>query len=407
MKEEEVMGTHERTILVKRTYLALAMFDFGAIKTWHDQNYLRWNQPQVNNKPALQEVRASVSQNRVRSLPYRSCCDGKTKGRWKSRKFKICELYKRDSAIFRALSHFSIIKRPIEDAMVSNFDPKRMEKEFFSNIVMLGFDAEAERRRFGIVFSPDMFRRPNAKGMEVIFHFLICKHSPPTEEVTFPDTKSHRCIDFDQKFSTCWPVHTREQGTEFRKVSDQLYDHKLIRIDRDLRSSSSTCRRYKVHQEIPHRNLRNYLPLLFDLLIFRTHRATGTTSISHMILWSDPDSFMYILYTFSMLVMRTVMERDLQDKDDRSVICPSFPTVSFQNVSLAQFMVDSLKVIFSINFLSFLYKKVWKFLRKFRRIWIEKRELLWIGERGWQLPKTCGKKHWYHMTVRFRPSSRE
>ena len=49
---------------------------------------------------------------------------------------------------------------------------------FWNNLLLLQFDAEAQSKKYNVEFSPSMFRRTNAKGMEVILYFLFCKLSP-------------------------------------------------------------------------------------------------------------------------------------------------------------------------------------------------------------------------------------
>jgi hypothetical protein len=59
-----------------------------------------------------------------------------------------------------------------------------MESLYFRNLLLLGFDVEANTAKHGIQFFPEMFRTANVKGMEVIFYFLLQKLNPnQTKEV--------------------------------------------------------------------------------------------------------------------------------------------------------------------------------------------------------------------------------
>lgn len=49
------------------------------------------------------------------------------------------------------------------------------ENIFFINLILLGFDLENEQKNQNILFYPEMFKKPNEKGMELIFYFLFQK----------------------------------------------------------------------------------------------------------------------------------------------------------------------------------------------------------------------------------------
>ena len=57
--------------------------------------------------------------------------------------------------------------------MYANADKLSVEKMFFSNLLLLGFDTQQNELKYKIPFSHDMFKNPNVKGMEVIIHFLL------------------------------------------------------------------------------------------------------------------------------------------------------------------------------------------------------------------------------------------
>ena len=56
---------------------------------------------------------------------------------------------------------------------------------WYSNLILLGFDTDEVQKKTNIVFSPDMFRVANVKGMEqVVFFFFENIFSPHrTKEV--------------------------------------------------------------------------------------------------------------------------------------------------------------------------------------------------------------------------------
>lgn len=53
-----------------------------------------------------------------------------------------------------------------------------MERLWFSNTLLLGFDVAQNEKKYRISFSFDMFKNPNVKGMEVIIHFLLSQLFP-------------------------------------------------------------------------------------------------------------------------------------------------------------------------------------------------------------------------------------
>ena len=59
-----------------------------------------------------------------------------------------------------------------------------VERAFWINMLMLGFDAELENQKHNITLGSEMFRGPNTKGMEVVMHFLLSLLDPKCKEVT-------------------------------------------------------------------------------------------------------------------------------------------------------------------------------------------------------------------------------
>eukprot|EP01028_Stygiella_incarcerata_P012608 TRINITY_DN793_c0_g1_i1.p1 TRINITY_DN793_c0_g1~~TRINITY_DN793_c0_g1_i1.p1 ORF type:complete len:541 (-),score=167.02 TRINITY_DN793_c0_g1_i1:982-2517(-) len=76
---------------------------------------------------------------------------------------------------------------------------------FFRNLLLLGFNVQKEQEASKISFTPTMFDRANATGMEIVLHFLLDRIDP--------DSKA---------FERIWPIMERTQGRDFRRVSFQI-----------------------------------------------------------------------------------------------------------------------------------------------------------------------------------------
>ncbi|XP_065640078.1 HAUS augmin-like complex subunit 6 isoform X1 [Hydra vulgaris] len=73
---------------------------------------------------------------------------------------------------------------------------------FYSNLLLLGFDAETYEVQYRIPFNRDMFSLPNRKCMEVVVYFLFKKlNKESTLEI----------------FRNCWPIIDKKSEQEFRK----------------------------------------------------------------------------------------------------------------------------------------------------------------------------------------------
>jgi hypothetical protein len=57
-------------------------------------------------------------------------------------------------------------------------DKISVERMWFTNTLLLGFDVSQSEKKYRMGFSFDMFRNPNVKGMEVILHFLLVQLFP-------------------------------------------------------------------------------------------------------------------------------------------------------------------------------------------------------------------------------------
>jgi hypothetical protein len=57
-----------------------------------------------------------------------------------------------------------------------------LNQVFFANLLLLGFDVNAEQRKHGVSFHADMFRKPNEKGLFVVLYFLIVRLYPKSSK---------------------------------------------------------------------------------------------------------------------------------------------------------------------------------------------------------------------------------
>jgi hypothetical protein len=57
-------------------------------------------------------------------------------------------------------------------------DRLSVERFWFSNTLLLGFDAAQNEKKHRVAFSHDMFKNPNVKGMEVVLHFMLSQLYP-------------------------------------------------------------------------------------------------------------------------------------------------------------------------------------------------------------------------------------
>ncbi|XP_028407045.1 HAUS augmin-like complex subunit 6 [Dendronephthya gigantea] len=118
-------------------------------------------------------------------------------------------------------------------------NPFDLKEVFYTNLLLLGFDGEAQEAKYRIPFNSDMFVYPNKKAMEVILHFLFCNLDAP--------------LAF-QEFRDCWPVQDKKMEQEFRKscnswltrISKEEPDSSLPRIGPSLFLSPGGERFYEV-----------------------------------------------------------------------------------------------------------------------------------------------------------------
>lgn len=53
-----------------------------------------------------------------------------------------------------------------------------VERLFYDNLLLLGFEPAALEKKYGATLDANMFKRSNPKAMEVVVYFLLLKISP-------------------------------------------------------------------------------------------------------------------------------------------------------------------------------------------------------------------------------------
>lgn len=66
---------------------------------------------------------------------------------------------------------------------ISSVEIPSVEDVLFSNLVLLGLDAETADKKYGFTLTPDMFRAPNVKALEAVLHYLLIRVSPEAKDV--------------------------------------------------------------------------------------------------------------------------------------------------------------------------------------------------------------------------------
>ena len=89
-----------------------------------------------------------------------------------------------------------------------------MEKDFWDNLILIGFEIEENERKYKIIFNENMFKKPNPTGLFVILYFLFSK-------LNLKRTK--------RDFNTCWPI-TNDNSTKdkFLQISCDWLSGKIV-----------------------------------------------------------------------------------------------------------------------------------------------------------------------------------
>lgn len=79
---------------------------------------------------------------------------------------------------------------------------QRMRQSFFTNLLLLGFDKEANEKKDNVIYNEDTFVVANNKGALTVLHFLLNKLDPE---------------ECNTRFRGIWPVFDKKQEQSFRK----------------------------------------------------------------------------------------------------------------------------------------------------------------------------------------------
>ena len=112
---------------------------------------------------------------------------------------------------------------------------EEIESATFTNLLLLGFDPVLMERKHATTFHRRMFRKANAKGMEVVLHFLI--------ERGF----DQQCA---QELSLVWPIFDKPSARGFRKLATSLLQGLQVRggpLPRCLAPRTTPCTRPPAH----------------------------------------------------------------------------------------------------------------------------------------------------------------
>jgi len=130
---------------------------------------------------------------------------------------------------------------------------EEIESATFTNLLLLGFDPVLMERKHATTFHRRMFRKANAKGMEIVLHFLIQRGF------------DQQCA---QELSLVWPIFDKPSARGFRKLATSLLQGLQVRggpLPRCLAPRTTPCTRPPAHA----------------LTTARTHHAHNTRTM-HM-----------------------------------------------------------------------------------------------------------------------------
>ena len=97
-------------------------------------------------------------------------------------------------------------------------------KSWWANMLLLGFDAQAESKRQACEISETVFQQRSSKALEAVLHFLLSKlDSDRALKATISALKRALTDGCHQEFRTCWPVfNDKSRLQEFRSKAFQM-----------------------------------------------------------------------------------------------------------------------------------------------------------------------------------------
>ena len=112
---------------------------------------------------------------------------------------------------------------------------EEIESATFTNLLLLGFDPVLMERKHATTFHRRMFRKANAKGMEIVLHFLIQRGF------------DQQCA---QELALVWPIFDKPSARGFRKLATSLLQGLQARggpLPRCLAPRTTPCTRPPAH----------------------------------------------------------------------------------------------------------------------------------------------------------------
>ena len=96
-------------------------------------------------------------------------------------------------------------------------------KSWWANMLLLGFDAQAESKRHAVEISEAIFYQRSSKALEVVLHFLLSKLDSDRALKVISTVHKLASLIVLQEFRTCWPVfNDKSRLQEFRTRAFQM-----------------------------------------------------------------------------------------------------------------------------------------------------------------------------------------
>eukprot|EP00026_Physarum_polycephalum_P001963 Phypoly_transcript_01967.p1 GENE.Phypoly_transcript_01967~~Phypoly_transcript_01967.p1 ORF type:complete len:976 (-),score=205.64 Phypoly_transcript_01967:29-2956(-) len=156
-------------------------------------------------------------------------------------------------------------------------DRLSVERFWFSNTLLLGFDAAENEKKYRVAFSHDMFKNPNLKGMEVVLHFLFSKLYPTR---------------MNELLKHVWPINDHNQGKQYKQIIGTLLQELKDKLDLPpIVSTLQSCSgkrfydllwklSYYVLQTVMQKNFSDYAMPAFPAVDLNTNSQTLLDLIS-------------------------------------------------------------------------------------------------------------------------------
>jgi hypothetical protein len=151
------------------------------------------------------------------------------------------------------------------------------EHIWFINMLMLGFNPQAEQKKHSLAFNEEMFRRPNEKGMEVVLHFLFQRllgsKAKEVCELYMPAHSTLFSVSSAQTFRLVWPVHDKTQSRDFKKLVFTL----LQQLEKEDHLPPNTIRQSHIQTCSGERYILHVLAAFASFLLLGSTTCCGTS----------------------------------------------------------------------------------------------------------------------------------